>query len=706
MIKNIEANLNYSYKQIETVIKLTEEGYTVPFIARYRKELTNNLSELDIQAILQEHSRLTNLEERKQEILSILTERNILNKNIEQNIKDCDKLVQLEELYKPYKKKQKTKATIAREQGLEEVADGMLHFRERRKADFSKFVGKKFSSQEEVLENASHILIEDFTNNLYLRNALKEYFSNKGFINTTLNKAELDPDKVFKNYYDFHKPLKYLEPFQILAINRGIKQKILKSTVDIDIDLVYKSERILRIRDNLAYYPELVTSVRKAYNSNLKPSLIREIWNELTDKAEKRATKVFTNNLRAILLKKPLKTKAVIGLDPGFRTGCKVAVVDKDGNYLAHDVIYPVPPHNKINEAQGKLVKFIDRYNVDVIAIGDGTASYETTTFVSETISKYKLNCRFTVISESGASVYSASKKAVEEFPNLDLTIRSAISIARRVQSFLDEVIKIPPESIGVGMYQHDITPKLLKESLAFEVNSVVHHVGVDINKASSYLLEHISGISASVAKNIVEYRHSKKRFSNRKELMDVKGFGKKAFELASGFCRVADSTNPLDNTIIHPDKYPVTSKLLRELGYSKQLAHTSLQDIKSFLKQFDINKISLKDISKNDIDFILSAILNRDIDPRESLADVSLLSSVPTIEDFVPNSVWDGEVKNVTDFGIFVNLGIKVDGLIHVSRFPSKKIMFSEYSPGEKVTVIVEDVDIERKRIQLKLKD
>ncbi len=703
MFDTIAKITNLKKKQIEAVISLTEEGYTIPFIARYRKEQTDYLDEIEIKLILEEYDKINKLKARREEIIATLIEREQLTPKLKALLEEADKLSLLEEIYKPYKKKLKTKAMVARENGLEEVANSIRYFKQRRDSDFSKYLGKNYANQAEIIADALHIVIDDIANNQYLRNALKDMFLQRASLIVEKAKGEnLDPEQTYKNYYDFKKPLKYLEAFQTLAINRGEKEKVLSSSIEVDIDIHFKMERILRINQDLAYYPELLLAIKKAYSGSLKPSLNREIMSELTDNAEKRSIEVFASNLRALLLKRPYRAHSVMGLDPGFRTGCKVAVIDQFGKFLDSSLIYPVPPFNKIAETEKIVLELIEKYQIDVIAIGDGTASYETSTIISNIIQKHNLPTKFTVISESGASVYSASEIAHDEFPDLDLTIRSAISIARRVLSFLDEMIKIPPESIGVGMYQHDVNAKRLKESLDFEVTSVVHHVGVDLNSSSPYLLKFVSGITPSVAKNIDNYRQETGAFSSRKELLKVKGFGPKAFELASGFCRVRNSTNPLDNTIIHPNDYPKVSKLLLTLGVKKRITSIDYQELRAIFSTLPKQKIICDELSRHDIDFIYSAIVERDIDPRESLPTVQLSDKVPSIEDFTVNSQWQGEVKNVTDFGLFVNLGTKTDGLVHVSNFNSKKEMFKNYYPGKLIPVTVKSVDRERNRIQL----
>lgn len=703
MFDKIAQITNLRKKQIEAVITLTDEGYTIPFIARYRKEQTDFLDEIQIRLILEEYEKIAKLNTRRDEIIATLTEREQLTPKLQALLQEADKLSILEEIYKPYKKKQKTKAMLARENGLEQVANGIRYFKDRRDSDFNQYIGKNYSNQTEIVTEALHIVIEDFANNQYLRNALKDMFLQKGYLTVEKAKGDaLDIEKTYANYYEFRKPLKYLESFQILAINRGEKEKILNSTIITDIDVHYKMERILRINQDLGYYPELEQAIKKAYSGSLKPSIIREIMNELTDNAEKRSIEVFGSNLRALLLKRPYRAKCVMGLDPGFRTGCKVAIVDQFGKFLDKSVIFPVPPFNKIAETEKIILNFIKKYDIDIIAIGDGTASYETSKVISNIIQDHKLTTKFTVISESGASVYSASAIAHDEFPDLDLTIRSAISIARRVLSFLDELIKIPPESIGVGMYQHDVNAKRLKDSLEFEVSSVVHHVGVDLNRSSTYLLKYVSGITNNVAKNIVQYREDTGVFTSRKDLLKVKGFGPKAFELASGFCRVSNSANPLDNTIIHPEDYPKVVKLLNSMDIKKRIQTLTYPELKDIFRAHNKENTICPELSKHDIDFIYSAIVERDIDPRESLPTVQLSDKVPSVEDFTPNSQWEGEVKNVTDFGLFVSLGTKTDGLVHVSNFNSKKEMFKNYYPGKTISVTVKSVDIERNRIQL----
>lgn len=705
MYNRIAEITDLSAKQVESVLSLTDQGYTIPFIARYRKEQTNYLNEIDIKKILEEYEKILKLNTRREEIIATLTERDQLTSKLKALLDQADKISLLEEIYKPYKKKHKTKAMLARENGLEEVAEKLLYYKQKRSSDFHKFIGNKYSNQSEIIKDVLYIVIEDIANNQYLREALKDIYLQKGQLIAEKTKDDsLDSERLYQNYYSFRKALKYLESFQILAINRGVKEKILTSNIELDLDILYKIERILRINTSLAYYKELLQAIKKAYSAHLRPSLTRELMNDLTDKAESRSIEVFANNLRALLLKRPFKAKSVLGIDPGFRTGCKLAVVDQFGNYQESCVIYPVPPYNKIKETEAIILGFYNKYHFDVIAIGDGTASFETSQVISQIIQNNKLDSKFTIISESGASVYSASEIAQDEFPSLDLTIRSAISIARRVLSFLDEMIKIPPESIGVGMYQHDINAKRLKESLDFEVTLIVHHVGVDLNTSSPYLLKFVSGITPSVAKNIVHFRKETGAFVSRKDLLKVKGFGPKAFELASGFCRVANSSNPLDNTIIHPEDYPKVIKLLECLGDKQKLSSLTYTDLREIVSSLPKQNIICPELSQHDIDFIYSAIVERDIDPRLSLPSVKLSDKVPSIKDFIVDSLWQGEVKNVTDFGIFVSLGTKTDGLIHVSNFTSKKEMYSKYPPGKLINVRVKSLDIERNRIQLVL--
>ncbi|MDK2953106.1 MAG: protein Tex [Kosmotoga sp.] len=693
--------------KVKNSIELLEEGKTIPFIARYRKEKTGELNEVQIREIADMLEYLKKLETRKEEVLRLISEKGKLTPELEKAIKTSESLQEVEDLYLPYKTRKKTKADIAREKGLEPLAEYLLSAKSRDDNFVQSFIseGKGIASIEEALVGAKDIIAEKISHNVEIRGFLRTLFSEKGIVKCSRGDAE-DPKGIYRDYYDFSQPIKKIPSHRILAIFRGEREKVLKVTLSLPFDPGPSLQKKLGISSSLAYFSELLEALKDSYERLLKPSIEREVRSELKASAEDRAIKVFAKNLRNLLLQPPMGEKVVMGIDPGYRTGCKIAVVGKDSSVLYHDTIYPTPPRNDKKSAQMKVANAVRLLGVEIIAIGNGTASRETASFVAETIKTCNLNCKFMIVSEAGASVYSASKTATEELPEYDVTTRGAISIARRVQDPLAEYVKIPPESIGVGMYQHDVSRKNLKKALDREVESVVNYVGVNLNTASEHLLKYISGLNARMARNIVEYRKQVGLFKKREDLLKVKGIGNKAFEQAAGFCRIIDGEEPLDNTIVHPESYHIAREVLKEVGIlpeeiirKREELRRKLEefDIESFVKKAGFNPITVKEVVK--------ALKNPGLDPREELPKPILHDDVLSIEDLRPDMELEGTVRNVVDFGAFVDIGVKQDGLIHKTRM-GKNVYdpLEVLSVGQIVKVKVLSIDLERERIALEL--
>jgi len=693
--------------KVKNAIELLEDGKTIPFIARYRKEKTGELDEIQIREISDLLEHLKKLHERKQEIIRIVEERGKLTPELKNAFLGAKTLQELEDLYAPYKSKKKTRADLAREKGLVPLAELLKTSYTRNEEVISTYIDmeKGVNSIEDAISGAKDIIAEEISINLLIRDKLREVVRKSGKFYSERGKAE-DPKGIYRDYYEFSQPISQLVPHRILALFRGEREKVLKLGVEVSGDLLPVVLRVLNFDRKLAYYEELVEAAEDSLKRLLFPSIEREIRNELKEMAENRAITVFSKNLRNLLLQTPLGSKVVMGIDPGYRTGCKIAVIGKDGSMQYYDTIYPTPPKNEFMQAEMKVVEAVKLLKVEIIAIGNGTASRETELFVAETIRKNKLNCKYLIVSEAGASIYSASRVAIEEFPDLDVTTRGAISIARRVQDPLAEYVKIPPESIGVGMYQHDVNKTKLKKALDREVESAVNFAGVNLNTASKHLLKYISGLNEKSAENIVKYREEKGLFKKREELLKVRGIGSKAFEQAAGFCRILGGDNPLDSTTIHPESYQIAIAVLENIGMNptdlvkcKEELRDRLRNfnIQDFCEETDYNLITVRDV--------VEALKKPGLDPRDELPKPLLRDDVLTMEQLQPGMTLEGTVRNVVDFGAFVDIGVKQDGLIHRSKMGRKiRDPLEILSVGQIVKVKVLSVDLERSRIALEL--
>lgn len=698
--------------QVENTIRLVDEGCTIPFIARYRKELTG---ELDDQVLRELHERLVylrNLEERRQDVLRLIDEQGKLTPEIAKALENSKSMQEIEDIYRPFKPKRRTRASIAREKGLAPLAKTILDqetFNCNIETVAAPFVDaeKNVYSVEEALQGAMDIIAEDISDNAGTRKVVRELFFKHG---TLVSKAVKEEDSVYRLYYDFREPVARIARHRVLAINRGEKEGYLQAGIEMPDELVVsflKSKYVSKKRSVTSEYVEL--AAEDSYKRLISPSIENEVRNELTESAGEQAMKVFAENLRNLLLQPPVKGRVVLGLDPAYRTGCKIAVVDDTGRVLATTVIYPTPPQNKVEEAEKVILNLIDRLKVDIISIGNGTASKESEIFVAGVLKKASRKVCYMVVSEAGASVYSASKLGAEEFPEFDVSLRSAVSIARRLQDPLAELVKIDPKAIGVGQYQHDMNQKRLGETLGGVVEACVNSVGVDLNTASSSLLSYVSGINAAVAKNIVEYRESNGRFGSRQELRKVKKLGDKAFEQCAGFLRIPDGRNILDNTSVHPEAYDAAGKLLDVLGFKlDDVKNRRLGDLskevdrkgaESIAKEIGVGVPTLKDI--------VNELMKPGRDPRDELPKPVLLTDVLDMTDLKPGMVLTGTVRNVADFGAFVDIGVHQDGLVHISELADKfvKNPMEVVSVGDIVKVRVLSVDTVKKRISLSMK-
>ncbi len=701
--KKISEEIGVKEWQISNARALIEDGKTLPFIARYRKEITGSLNETQLRKIFDLLEYLKKLENRRKEILKSIEEQGKLTEELKKKIYNAEKLIELEDLYLPYKRKRKTKADIAIENGLNDLAI-FLETSRKKDSDFvKKFVNEKVKTIEDAINGAKDIITQKITEKIEIRTMLRDKIKNEGYLISKKSKHE-DIGGVYEDYYDFKTKFRKLKAYQILALKRGQKNKILNLSLEFENDPLYEILKKMGYRSELAYFDELMESATNALKNYLMPSLFNEIFSEKLEEAEKRSAEIFAKNLRNLMLQKPLRNKRILAIDPGYRTGCKVVALDEYGNVLNHTVIYPTPPHSKKEESESKLIKIIKTYALNYVVIGNGTASHETREFVNTMIKDYGLKIKYAIVSEDGASVYSASKTAVEEFPQYDVTTRGAISIGRRVQDPIAELVKIPPQSIGVGMYQHDLNAKTLNFVLKREVESVVNYVGVNLNTASKHLLKYISGLNAKTAENIVKYREENGPFKNRKELLKVPGIGPKAYEQAAGFCRIPNSDNPLDNTIIHPEKYDAALKVIKYF-------HTSIENFSHEIEaeKIDYNKLSRElKIARTELEDIVKGLLSRDLDPRDEMPQIKFIDKMVTIDDLKVGEVVEGRITNVVDFGAFVDIGIKNSGLLHKSNI-SKEFVEDPteiLNVGQIIKVRIISIDKDRKRIGLSLKN
>ena len=705
LIETLSKSLNIKFSQIESTLKLLSEGNTIPFIARYRKEATGALTEDYIREIENTYTYEKNLLDRKLDIIRLIDEKGLLTEELKTSILNAKKLVEVEDLYLPYKEKKKTKATEAIKNGLEPLAKIIMSYPIKLN-NLDKFLNEKVKTQEEAILGASYIIAEWISDNASYRKWIRFYIYNNSFLVSKLKKNSNDLNKVYEMYYDFKEKTKYLKTYRTLAINRGEKENVLSVKLDYDVleIITYLEKKIIKNRESECSII-VSNSIKDSLKRLILPSIEREIRNELTLKANVDAIKSFQDNLENLLLTPPIKEKTVLALDPGYRTGTKVAVVDKNGNLEEVSVIYPAKPHEKIDDAKKIILALIKKYNVDIIAIGNGTASRENEQFVSNLIKENDLKLNYIIVNEAGASVYSASPLAAMEFPNLPVEKRSAISLARRLQDSLNELVKIDPKSIGVGLYQHDMPEKELEEALDFTVLKVVNQVGVNINNASSSILKYVSGLKKNTITNILEYKRKVSKINSREELKKIKGISNKVYEQAIGFLRIIDGTNPLDKTDIHPDNYQDTLNLLKLIDASVfEIGTPSMKEKLKKIENIDIKK-ELK-IDEYTLEDIKKSLIKPGRDPRDELDKPILRSDILDIKDLKLHDKLQGIVRNVTAFGAFVDIGLHNDGLIHISKISKKFIKHPSevLSVGLVVDVYVIEIDLEKEKVSLSL--
>lgn len=720
IVKKVSLILGINEKNISDTFKLYDEGATIPFISRYRKEVTGGLNEEQIREIIDKITYEKNLEKRKEEVIRLIEEQGKLTEELKKEILEANVLQKVEDIYLPYKKKKKTKADIAKEKGLEpfakEIYDGLSIAKISSEA--SKYITSEVLNEAEAIEGAYLILAQDLSENVKIREYLREQTLNIGIVYASVieKNRSLDERLVYSNYYEFSEAVKKIASHKILAINRAEKEKILKVNIDFEDQDKLKIKRYMYNhffkKANADMKEELIQKVvDDSYVRLLFPSIENEVRSTLTDRADKEAINIFATNLEALLLQPPILKKTILGLDPGIRTGCKLAVISKDGFYITSDVIYPVKgAHSEamLEKSRVKLLKYIKEYSVDIIVIGNGTASRETESFVADAIKGLK--CKYVIVNEAGASVYSASKLAHEEFPDLDVTVRGTISIARRIQDPLSELVKIDPKSIGVGMYQHDVNQKELEQKLVETIEKIVNRVGVNLNSASFSILSYVSGVKKNIAKNIVEYRKENGDFKSREELKNVKGLGAKAFEQMAGFVVIPDSINPLDNTIIHPESYPLAEKILELVESNPSEFRTNYVEIRQKLNNLGLKKVlkAMEDTyGKDTIKDVYEALLKDRRDPRENYPMPILKSDILTMEDLKEGMILEGTVRNATKFGVFVDIGLKNDAMIHISELSEKfvKDPTQVLTVGQIIKVRVLSVDKVRHRVTLSRK-
>lgn len=717
IFEQVAKELGLSPAQITNTMQLLDEGATIPFIARYRKEVTNNLDEIEIGKILETVTYQRSLEKRKEEVIRLIEEQGKLTDEIVKSVALATKLQEVEDIYFPYRKKRKTKADTAKERGLEPLANYMLEAPSNEDVieKAREFITEEVPSVEEAVEGAMLILAQNISEIPTYREQIREIMLTKGIIATKESKKarELDIKKVYSDYYQYNEPISKMPSHRILAVNRGESEEVLTVSIEFEDEIRIRVERvILKDFKNKNLQDTYQKIVVDALDRLILPSIEREVRNILTDKAEEEAIKVFKENLKNLLMQAPLKEKSILALDPGYRTGCKVAIIDKNGFYIGNDVFFLVADMHtpkQLEMAEKKIVDYVKKYNIDIIVIGNGTASRETESFVADVIRKNNLNTKYLIANEAGASIYSASKIAAEEFPDLDVTVRGAISIGRRIQDPLAELVKIDPKSIGVGMYQHDVNQGKLDESLDAVIAYVVNSVGANLNTASWALLSHISGIKKNMAKNIVDYRKENGNFKNRKELLKVKGIGAKAYEQMAGFLVIVDGENVLDNTIIHPESYHIAIELLAESGLTVDEYGADLNMAREKLKGFDYAKFAKeKEYGAETVKDIYEALIRDRRDPRDSFEKPLLKSDILKIENLQPGMEIEGTVRNVVKFGAFIDIGLKNDAFLHISEISNKFIddPSKVLSVGQIIKVRIKDIDKERERVGLTKKE
>ena len=705
IINDISNELNIKTEQAKTVLKLLEEGNTIPFIARYRKEATGALDEEQIRKINEVYEYQVNLLKRKEDVIRLIDEKGLLTDEIKNNIMNAKKLVEVEDIYAPYKEKKKTKATEAIKNGLEPLAKIIMSFPTTfNDESVKKFLNDNVKTIDDAITGAKYIIAEWISDNAYYRKWIRSYFFKNGVITSKLKKKDIDTNKTYEMYYDFTEPVKHIKPHRVLAINRGENEKILSVNIEVNNEevLSYLESKIIKKDSPVKQY--VIDAIKDSYKRLIFPSMEREIRSELTSQSEDASIEVFRGNLENLLLIAPMKNKRVLGFDPAFRTGCKLAVVDETSKVLNISVIYPHEPHNKWNEAKETIKDLINKYKIDIIAIGNGTASRESEKLVSETLKEIN-NCKYAIVSEAGASVYSASKLAIDEFPDLTVEKRSAVSIARRLQDPLNELVKIDPKSIGVGQYQHDVSQKKLGESLDFTVEKCVNNVGVDVNTASPSILKYISGLTKSAIDKIIKYREANGKIKSREEIKKKKLLSDKVYEQSIGFMRIADGTNPLDKTNIHTESYDKTLKLLDYLELSTDdLGTEKLINKLDSINEHEVSK--MLDIDLYTLHDIIDSLKRPNRDYRDDYQMPILKSDILTIDNLTPGMKLEGTVRNVVDFGAFIDIGLHNDGLVHISKITNKYIKHPNevLSVGDIVTCYVIDINKDKEKVSLSL--
>ena len=719
IIQTIAGELNVKYSQVEAAVKLIDEGNTIPFIARYRKEVTGGLSDEQLRELGERLNYLRNLETRKEEVVKIIDEQGKLTDEIMQSIEASKTLAEVEDIYRPYKQKKKTRATVAKAKGLEPLAEIILKQKEQKdiKEIAKEYITKNVEevekdkiveTVEDAIQGALDIIAEMISDEPKYRKEIKRQCYREATINTKA--IDKEQKSSYEMYYEFSETIRTIPSHRILAINRGEKEKFIKVSIEKPEEKILNYIQKYIIKGDTQFTQMLIDTIADSYKRLIEPSIDREIRNDLTEKAEEKAIKVFGENAKQLLLGAPIKNKTVMGFDPAYRTGCKIAVIDETGKLLEYTTVYPTEPQNDVVGAKKELLKLIEKYNVNMVAIGNGTASRESEMFVSDMIKEVKHEVCYVIVSEAGASVYSASKLATEEYPDINVSIRGAISIARRLQDPLAELVKIEPKAIGVGQYQHDVNQKRLEESLTGVVESAVNKVGVDVNTATPSLLSYVSGLNKTISKNIVKYRDENGKLKNRKELLKVPKLGKVAYEQCAGFLRILDGNNPIDSTAVHPESYEAVEKLLTNLGYTKQdlLDKEKISTIRAKLNELNIDKVASElEIGKPTLIDIIEELSKPGRDPRDEMPKPILRQDVLKFGDLKEGMILTGTVRNVIDFGAFVDIGVKHDGLVHISELSDKFVKNpSDFvSIGDIVKVKVIGIDNERQKVKLSMK-
>lgn len=712
IISNISKELSIDESKIKNTINLIDEGNTIPFIARYRKEVTGNLSDEILRKLNDRLTYLRNLESRKDEVIRLIGEQGKLTNELKNNILNASILTEVEDLYRPYKQKKRTRATIAKERGLEPLAKIIIS-QSKKYEDMEEIVSKYIDKEkgletvEECINGALDIIAEDISDNAKYRKKIRGITYRTGkLVTTAVNK---DESTVYDMYYNFSEEIKKIPSHRILAITRGEKEKILKVKLELDEESVTKYLQKEIIKKESIFKEYIMLCIDDSYKRLIKPSIEREIRNELFEEASEKAIEVFGVNAKNLLMQPPIKDVIVMGFDPAYRTGCKIAIIDDTGKLLDYTTIYPTQPQNDIEGATKSLIELIEKYKVNIIALGNGTASRESEKFIADIIKKINRKIYYAIVSEAGASVYSASELATKEYPDINVSIRGAISIARRLQDPLAELVKIDPKSIGVGQYQHDVNQKRLDESLTGVVENVVNNVGVDINTATPSLLSYVSGVNKQVATNIVKYREENGKFNSRKEFLKVPKLGKAAFVQCAGFLKVPESKNILDNTMVHPESYEKTEELISSLGFNiKNLTTKNMGEVISKLDNVNIDRIAnTLNIGSLTMQDIITELKKPGRDPRDEMPKIVVKSDVLSIDDIIEGMILTGTVRNVVDFGAFVDIGIKNDGLVHISEISDKYVRnpMEEVAVGDIVKVKVIGIDKAKGKVSLSMK-